>query len=76
MISVLIRLKDIYICFLYIYVYIKTFGRASLRPRKSQIKPSTYTRIHDTCRNVLYVMQRKGSRKCVARLNKDAVLPA
>lgn len=68
------------ICFkklIYLRFYIfKTFGRASLRPRESQIKLSTYTRMHDTCRNVLYVMQRKGSRKCVVRLNKDAVLPA
>lgn len=53
----------------------KTFSRAWLRPRKSQIKSSTYTRTHDTCR-ILYIVQRKGSRKYIARLNKDADLPA
>lgn len=57
------------------YIF-KTFGlRALLRRRKSQIKSSTYTRTRDT-RRILYIMQRKGSRKCVVRLNKDADLPA
>lgn len=57
------------------YIF-KTVGCFAKTARMSQIKPSTYTRTHNTCRDVLYIVQRKGSRKCVVRLNKDAVLPA
>jgi len=56
-----------------VYIF-KTFGRALLRLRKSQIQSSTYTKTHDTCR-ILHATGKR-LRKCVVRLNKDAILPA
>lgn len=64
---------SVFSTFMYIF---KMVDRVLLRPCKLQIKLSTYTKAHDTCRNVLYIMQRKGSHKCFVRLNKDAVLAA